>query len=973
MNDVKTFVLKVYKRKRNLWLLKRSLISLSLFLTSYLFWLWFSHLFYITIIEWWIMPFSFLLTLIPILSGRPTLSSAIDYLEDRIVELKGRLYLIMEPFPSPLDSKKFRKQAIKECSQLLKERDLSEFVNFRIGFNYISPLLILLVLLFTFGFSINTVEPKPVLSYVEEPTLESSPTLILAECPTLRKLYLFYDNKEEKMICLGSGKFALVIKPDNSMDVSAGYRIWRSESRKLKVVPILLIEKLALEYQFPSYLGVLPLNDTIPKPVNNILIRVLSGTIVSFHGRTNEVLGGIHGNLINCKVAGHSFSGNFKVEGDNDIEVELTDTFSFGRSYLHFTIRPIRDEPPSIEFITPGRYFKLDKRMEVPVRLRARDDYGLSSLKLFYGDAEKDLGDAMGVRFIEDSLNLEVTNLMPGETLMVRAAAYDLAGNKTLTPPINIFMPSLEEMFSNYREFSDTLSTKAYELQKKEEELIEKIEEYLFKSKLNPESIYGLKETLKEQKDLLSEIEKMVELAKKMQNPLIMEELSRINELLDELGMKELYKKLENIEINQDFTDRKLRELNLTQEKLLEALKLGRKSLESLKELMELNEFLSRAREIYKEQNIIAEGTPNDSLAFIEEELREKLSELLEEMKNSLNKEINELAYDFGKTGTEQKMVNLAGEMRKGKMDEIKMEEINKALESLYQNLKNMCECRTGEKVKKAIQQKAWELGFVLRKHNELIDKEPGILKGLIEQSLSESVMKVKRELEPLFLMSFAFSPRVFNNLSEASSKMEELGEEIINKKPLRSSMEKVRDLLIESIIGLFSSPPRSSQAMMSAMNAIMNEQKSISNELQQIIPIPGSKQIDILRELSQKQRRLARKLRELGEALNPIARDMEEVASKMEIGELDEKVLERQIKLLDRLLEASESIRRKDISKKRRSRPGIFVSPPKITLPKDLGEEKKALRILLEKRMKEPYPKAYEKEIERYIRKLLE
>jgi len=92
-----------------------------------------------------------------------------------------------------------------------------------------------------------------------------------------------------------------------------------------------------------------------------------------------------------------------------------------------------------------------------------------------------------------------------------------------------------------------------------------------------------------------------------------------------------------------------------------------------------------------------------------------------------------------------------------------------------------------------------------------------------------------------------------------------------------------------------------------------------------------------------------------------------------MEIGELDEKVLERQIKLLDRLLEASESIRRKDISKKRRSRPGIFVSPPKITLPKDLGEEKKALRILLEKRMKEPYPKAYEKEIERYIRKLLE
>jgi hypothetical protein len=77
-------------------------------------------------------------------------------------------------------------------------------------------------------------------------------------------------------------------------------------------------------------------------------------------------------------------------------------------------------------------------------------------------------------------------------------------------------------------------------------------------------------------------------------------------------------------------------------------------------------------------------------------------------------------------------------------------------------------------------------------------------------------------------------------------------------------------------------------------------------------------------------------------------------------------------MELLDRLLEASKSIRRKDISKKRRSRPGVSVSPPIITLPKDLGEKKIELRKILEKRMKEPYPEAYEKEIERYIRELL-
>jgi hypothetical protein len=918
------------------------------------------------------MPFSFLVSSIPFIIRKPTLLKTVEYLENSIKELKGRLYLVMEPFQTPFDSKKYRKKSIRDCLKILEKREASEFCNFKIGLNYILIPIILIVILFTFRFHIKILNPNPSISYVKEITEENKPTLILAECPELQKLFLTYGNKKERMLHLGNKQFALLIKPEYTTEVIAGYRSWKSKSREIKVIPTLRIDELSLEYRFPDYLGILPLYDTILEPNNKILIRVLSGTKVKFYGKTNKILGGITGNFERGYVTGNSFSGILSIKEDIDINVELIDTFYHSKNNIYFNVRPIIDDPPSIEFVSPVDNFKLDEKMEVPIRLRAKDDFGLSLIKLLYKEEKIDLGDAMGERFLLDSLNLEVKNLLPGETLKVSAAAYDLAGNKTLTPPLNIFMPALSEMLGYYSDFSDTLSKVATDLEEDQKKLIEKIEEYILKSELNNEISYGIKETFEEQKELLKEIEKMVELAEKMEHPLITEELNRIHELLDELGINEFYKKLENIEKSEDFTDKRLRDLNISQKKLLEALKLGRKGLQSLKEFIELNEFLTRAEEIYTEQNEIAKGSPNDSLATLEEELKEKLSELISEMEKSWNDEIKELTNKFKNTETEEKMMNLAEEMRSGKMDKIKLEEIKKALLYLFQNLNNMCACRTGENIRKAIQQKGWELGFILRIHNNLIDRKPGILEGLTEQGLSEGVIKIEKELEKLFLLSFAFTPKVLTNLIEASSSMEELGHELSKVKPLHSSMERIKNLLIESIIGLFSVPPKSAESMMNAMNEILGEQQSISEQLQQILPLPGKRSIEILSELAQKQRSLAKRLRELGEVLEPIARDMEEAANRMEIGEIDEKVLDRQMELLDRLLEASKSIRRKDISKKRRSRPGVSVSPPIITLPKDLGEKKIELRKILEKRMKEPYPEAYEKEIERYIRELL-
>jgi len=919
------------------------------------------------------MPLSLVLAFIPLLFGKPTISEITDYLEQRIPDLKGRLYVVMAPFPSALDAEKFKRKALNECISILGEKNPEKFFKFRIGPMYILPFPILILFILLSGPILNRVNPLPVLSYIETPTEKNSQTLIIAECPSLTKLYLFGEKKPMRMLRLGDNRFAIMLKPDHSMELETGYRIWRSGKESLTVMPRIKVKKLTLEYQFPLYLKIKPLCDTILEVADKIPIGVLSGTTINFYGNTNVPLGKIAGDLSEGKVAANYFEGSFKVLCNDNIEVELMDTLLFSSYSLYFILLPIMDEPPSIEFLSPIGDYKLDERMEVNIRLQARDDYGLRSLELLYGKESIDLGEVNAARFAMDSLCLQLSGLLPGETLKVRASAYDLAGNRTLTPPLNIFMPSLEEMFSNYREQSDTLSSVASDLQKREEELTKRIEEYLSKSELTPESKYGIKETLRDQKDLLEDIERMAELAKKMQNPLVMEELERINKLLDELRIEEVMKQLENMEENQDYAEEKLRELNLTQEKILQALKLGRKSLESLKELAELNEFIRRTEDIYTEQNRIAGSSPNDSIASLEKELSEKLKRMIEEMKESSYKELGEIAKDFEGSRTEQNMAELASEMMKCRMSKARAEEIKKSLEKLLKALQSEHGRRTGESIVKALREKAWELGSILNMHNALMGDGRGVEQGLLEQGLSEGVTQIRRELETLFLMSFAFSPEVLKNLSEASSNMQELGEELITHRPQKSSMERVNNLLIESIIQLFSSPPGSGQAMLSAMTQIISQQRSISNQIQQLLPIPGNKGRGALAKLGQKQRKLASELREMGEALSPIAKEMEDMADKMERGELDMKVMERQQRVLDRLLEVSKSIRRKEVSKKRRSRPGVFVSPGKITLPQDLGEEKKALRELLKQRIKEPYPRAYEKEIETYIRKLLE
>ncbi len=126
------------------------------------------------------------------------------------------------------------------------------------------------------------------------------------------------------------------------------------------------------------------------------------------------------------------------------------------------------------------------------------------------------------------------------------------------------------------------------------------------------------------------------------------------------------------------------------------------------------------------------------------------------------------------------------------------------------------------------------------------------------------------------------------------------------------------------------------------------------------------------MKELAGKQRRLASQVRKLGDAFSSLAEEMERLADEFERGYLNQEVMKRQEKVINQFLEAIKSVRRREISKKRRSEPGKEYPPIMVELPENLGERHPFLKSLLEKRLKhEKYPPAYRKIIEDYFRRI--
>ena len=986
---IRRFIRTVYKRELFFFFLRRLFYFLC-FVLFYLTLIGFLNAeILLTRVELYILIALSVLAIPFFLFAVPSRDKIIKRIEDKVPELQARLFLFFNPFVTDNDSRIMYEKSEKECAEILKHKNPKEFSYKGIyGLSLIFFFSSLLIFLFA-PFSLKIKNPQIHILFRKSAVEMGKDTFILVRA-NLPRIYIRYGHNKQQMRRIGKDRFGIIFKPDSSRRYFVGFRKWYIPIY-IAVKEPLQIERILVRIHFPVYLNIPDIVDSTGKRS----IRVISGAFVNVSGIASRKLTKSVGN-VKVKISDNRFNLLFPVKKDTVVKFRLYDESGISSNEISFYIDAIPDNPPKIRFLYPIGVYKLKKLQVVPITIKAEDDYGLKRVWLKIGNKRIGERDLEGEETYMDSFPLVVKNLLPGETLKVYAACMDIAKQVTFSTPIEIFMPSMEEIFSGLEEATDTLHRNTGEIIEKEEQLKEQIENFLQKEKFSEEDYLEIRKTLEAQNSLIKKIEKMKKIAEVLQSPEVAKEMKRIKELLNSIDVEELKKNISQSSHSRSDLDM----LRIDQSKLISMLKMGRELLEKVRDIMELNKYIKKSEEILHKQMGISERKPSDSLSTEEKQLSDSLRKTMDGMKESEIKEIRAAVSTISDIPDE--MSKLGTFYKQGRNPENQEISIEQKLSDFLDQLRMIKNKMTGGKIaKKKILSLALGIRFTALEMNRFINTFGGdtvrlgrneTLMDHIEHKEKITVRKIKdkdlvfiegikeankrnlEESKKLFIETMAFSPAVFILLQEAEdaiqSGMGQMEHSIFPQVTFKKSIQK----MLNSLIALFETNPAGASSMLSALQKIMNQQVSIGKQLQSLIPLPSEQRGKGLQKLAGEERKLAKETGKLGDAFRPLAEEMRRLAEEFEKGYINQSVLKKQERVIRQFLEAERSIRRREISKKRKSEPGKYYPPVEVKVPQNLGEKNIYLRELLNKRIKtERYPEEFKREIEEYFRKLVE
>jgi chromosome segregation ATPase len=171
-------------------------------------------------------------------------------------------------------------------------------------------------------------------------------------------------------------------------------------------------------------------------------------------------------------------------------------------------------------------------------------------------------------------------------------------------------------------------------------------------------------------------------------------------------------------------------------------------------------------------------------------------------------------------------------------------------------------------------------------------------------------------------------------------------------------------------------------------MQSLTGQQSDLNEQTRQLMgacntPRPKLGQGEALMRLAARQEMVRRGLEEVrqemqtsGQTMNELgqaAQEMEELVQELRDRHADPRLVERQEQILNRLLSAQRSIRKREESEERLSRPGLDpvgrLSPGQV----EMGESRReALQRAMLRGSQDPVPAEYRGMVERYLRSLL-
>ncbi|MBE2279196.1 MAG: hypothetical protein IAE91_02305 [Ignavibacteriaceae bacterium] len=516
----------------------------------------------------------------------------------------------------------------------------------------------------------------------------------------------------------------------------------QSELFQVEVVDNPVIRSFKLSVTPPGYSG-----ETPYELIDNGNVSGLAGTLVKFDLTSNLVLKSAKIEYFDTtsnelKVDGVSAAGIVRLSKNVDYKIVLTDTEGNNNlSPVVYSFKVEADGTPTIELLEPKESVTLNQDHRLRTFLKISDDFGFSSLKLYYRikeskfQAVSDKYTSVEIPFAKNLKEQDVTYIWNLTPLFLAAGDvvsfyFEVADNdytsgfkKAQTVELTVKVPSLDEIFSLVDETQNSLESELKQVLKEAEELKKELDKIDKELKSDKQSLtWEEKDKIQQALDKFSELQEKAESMKEMlndakdklaENNLLsketMEKYLELQKMFDELSNDEMKKAMERLQKNLENMNRKqtqndLSKLQMDEDAFQKSIERTLNLLKRIQAEQKIDELMKRAEELENKQNELNQQTekqnlqdPKNSseLAKKQEEITKELEKLNEEMKELKDKmsEMKDMPNDkmeqaneeFEKQENEQLSEQSEQDLQKGDK-----QKASKQQKQISQNMKQM-------------------------------------------------------------------------------------------------------------------------------------------------------------------------------------------------------------------------------------------------------------------------------------------
>lgn len=382
---------------------------------------------------------------------------------------------------------------------------------------------------------------------------------------------------------------------------------------------------------------------------------------------------------------------------------------------VRYAVQVVPDKYPSILLENAQSEFKLDERLMIPLSYEMADDYGFSSLKLFYRFKKSSDSKKTSEKFTSVPLNFQPKNIQqkgayvwdlmplsiqPEDELEYYIEVRDndaIAGYKaSKTPTLTARFPSVKEMLNEASKNSNNTAEGLNELSKQAQKLNDEYQKLqqkmLQQNKMEWQDKKQLQDLIQQQQELrkkAEQITKQMERDKqKMENNNLMseetikkyEELQKILKDLKNPKLEELMKRMQELMQKMNFNELKknIDELKKDSDKMKEELDRMLNLFKHLQLEQKIDNVIKQLEEMSKKQNELAEKTDSKDA--------KKQSEELQKQQDALDKQMDDVKKELNEIGEMQKELD---KQENPKNQEVK-QDADKVKQDMQQSKQNM-------------------------------------------------------------------------------------------------------------------------------------------------------------------------------------------------------------------------------------------------------------------------------------------